>query len=208
MLFRDRTDAGEQLAEVIGSLDAKNTIVLALPRGGLPLGVIVAKKYAVSFDIILAKKIGHPTNSEYAIGAVAEGGTPILGEGYVEALHAEWVQEKVPLIQKEMSRKRAIYREILQENQLNDKDVLIVDDGIATGLTMFAAIRAAEEHQPKSVSVAVLVIPKATYGQLKQEVDKVYMLEVPQHFLGGVGAYYEQFPQLTDEQVKEMLKNR
>ncbi|MGO2853662.1 MAG: hypothetical protein ACTIBS_06755, partial [Tetragenococcus koreensis] len=103
MLFRDRTDAGEQLAGVIGSLDAKNTIVLALPRGGLPLGVIVAKKYAVSFDIILAKKIGHPTNSEYAIGAVAEGGTPILGEGYVEALHAEWVQEKVPLIQKEMS---------------------------------------------------------------------------------------------------------
>lgn len=208
MLLQDRTDAGEQLAEVVPSLNIKNTVVLALPRGGVPLGVIMAKKRGAPFDLILAKKIGHPTNSEYAIGAIAEGGRPILGEGYVEELHEKWVQDEVPRIQKEMLKKRELYRKVLPNQCLKDKDVLIVDDGIATGLTMFAAIKAVKERNPKSVSVAVPVIPKTTYEHLKQATEEVYMLEVPEHFLGGVGAYYEKFPQLTDEQVTEMLKNK
>lgn len=206
MLFRDRTDAGEQLAEKIGPLDVENLIVLSLPRGGVPLGEILAKKYTVPFGVILAKKIGHPTNTEYAIGAVAEGGTPIFGEGYVEKLHENWVQKEVPLIQEEMLRKRNLYREALKNISLKGRDVVIVDDGIATGLTMFAAIKAVEEIKPKSISVAVPVIPKTTYKKLKERVDEVYTVEVPDHFLGGVGAYYEKFPQLNDDQVKKILK--
>ncbi len=206
MLFRDRTDAGEQLAEKIGPLDVKNLVVLGLPRGGVPLAEIVAKKYTVPFDVILAKKIGAPTNAEYAIGAIAEGGTPIFGEGYVENLHGDWVQKEVPLIQEEMARKRNLYREDLKNIPLKDRDVLIVDDGIATGLTMFAAIKAVEEASPKSVSVAVPVVPKTSYEQLTKIVDEVYTVEVPARFLGGVGAYYEKFPQLNDEQVKKILK--
>jgi len=206
VLFRDRTDAGEQLAEKIGPLDVENLIVLGLPRGGVPLGEIVAKKYTVPFDIILAKKIGAPTNTEYAIGAIAEGGTPIFGEGYVENLHGNWVQKEVPLIQEEMARKRNLYRKDLKNISYKDRDVLIVDDGIATGLTMFAAIKAVAEATPKSVSVAVPVIPKTSYEQLKKIVDEVYAVEVPARFLGGVGAYYEKFPQLNDEQVKKILK--
>ncbi|GAA3015525.1 phosphoribosyltransferase [Tetragenococcus solitarius] len=208
MMFKDRTDAGEQLAAVVNPLDTKSTIVLALPRGGVPLGALIAKKYDVIFNIILAKKIGHPSNAEYAIGAIAENGKPIIGEGFSEKLHAEWLEKEILRLQKEMRRKRELYKENLQKLSLKNKEVLIVDDGIATGLTMFAAIRAVKKYQPKSVSVAVPVIPRISYEQLKQEVDEIYALEVPEYFLGGVGAYYENFPQLTDEQVKEMLENK
>lgn len=207
-MFKDRTDAGEQLVKGIDLLETKKLIVLALPRGGVPLGILIAKKFDVSFNIILAKKIGHPSNSEYAIGAVAENGKPILGEGFRKNLHGEWLQRRVLQIQEEMAHKRILYKEKRQNLLLKNKDILIVDDGIATGLTMFAAIRAVKEHEPKSVSVAVPIIPKMAYKQLEQEVDKIYVVEVPEHFLGGVGAYYEKFPQLTDEQVKEMLKNK
>jgi len=208
MLFRNREDAGKRLATAVESLRNKNLIIVALPRGGISLGVLIAKKQAVPFDVILAKKIGHPTNSEYAIGAVAEGGAPILGEGYVEQLHASWVKEELPRIQKEMTRKRTLYREDLESESLKGKDVLIVDDGIATGLTMFAAIQAVKKQEAKSVQVAIPVIPKTTYEQLKQRVDGVYALEIPAHFLGGIGAYYENFPQLSDEQVREWLKSK
>ncbi len=207
VLFRDRMDAGEQLAEAIGLLDVKNVVILSLPRGGIPLVKIIAKKQGAPLDIILAKKIGHPTNPEYAIGAIAEGGTPILGDGYVEKLHAQWVQKEIPFIRVEMARKRTLYRESLKDSTLKDKNVVIVDDGIATGLTMFAAIKAVKEAGPKSVSVAVPVIPKTIYEQLKQTVDKVYAVKAPDDFLGGVGAYYASFPQLKDEQVKEILKS-
>lgn len=208
MLFRDRTDAGKRLATAIESLSKKDLVVLALPRGGLPLGVLIAQQRDAPFGMILAKKIGHPTNSEYAIGAVAEGGAPILGEGYVERLHASWVKEEVPRIQKEMAHKRTLYGEYLKNECLKGQDILIVDDGIATGLTMFAAIQAVSEQEPNSIQVAVPVVPEATYEQLKQKVEDIYVLEAPAHFLGGIGAYYENFPQLTDEQVKDWLKRK
>lgn len=205
MRFENRADAGEQLAMSIEISDPSNTIILALPRGGVPLGIAVAKKYAVSFDVILAKKIGHPFHSEYAIGAIAEGGAPLFNEAEKNDLDSGWINEEVLRIRKDMKRRRARYDQVLKKKSLSGKDVILVDDGIATGMTMFAAIEAVKKEGPDRIIIAVPIIPKDTYCKLKKQVDQVYSVDVPEYFLGAVGAYYRHFPQLQDEEVQKWL---
>ncbi|UUX33771.1 phosphoribosyltransferase [Fundicoccus culcitae] len=207
MLFKDRMDAGKQLARKIPTTQTNDTIVLALPRGGVPLAVEIVKYLHCDFDVILAKKIGHPRNSEYAIGAIAEGGQPIYNQHEVAMIDKAWLAEKITQIQAEMARRRRLYDTILTAKDLKDRSVIIVDDGIATGMTMFAAIEAARVAGVSHLAVAVPVIPKDTYEQLQRAADAVYYLQVPNRFLGAVGAYYQSFPQVMDFEVQELIKS-
>lgn len=208
MRFKDRMDAGKQLAETLTTLDTSNTVVIGLPRGGVPLALELAAKLNVPYDVILAKKIGHPESSEYEIGAIAEGGEPIFNQEEIVTIQSEWLKNELNDIQKEMVRRRTLYNKVLETQELSAKDVIIVDDGIATGFTMFAAIKAVKKLQAKSISVAVPIIPKQTYQKLTVEVDHLYCIEIANPFLGAVGAYYQSYPQLDDIAVQKMLAGK
>lgn len=207
MLFIDREDAGRQLSDKVNIDDREEAVVLALPRGGVPLGIIMANTYHVPFDIILSKKIGHPFHSEYAVGAVSERGEPLFNDSEVDQIDPEWVSREVLDIREKMAQRRKTYLPFLQKQVLKEKSVIIVDDGIATGLTMRAAVSAVREEGAKDITVAVPVIPEDTYRELEKLVDKVIALEVPTHFLGAVGAYYTVFPQVSDEEVIRLLQS-
>lgn len=205
MLFKDRIDAAEQLSENIRVTRPKDTIVLALPRGGVPMGLVLAKQHSLPFDVVLAKKLVHPSYSEVAIGAMAEEGTPILNPQIT--VEQNWIDQEIERVQNENERRRKLYDEIAEKQDLTGKDVIIVDDGIATGMTMFAAIAAVKGKQVKQITVAVPIIPQETFQALKQQVDRVAFVEVPEYFLGAVGAYYQHFPQISDQEIQAMLKD-
>lgn len=205
MRFKDRMDAGEHLADLIKVNNPQNTVVLALPRGGIPLGICVSKKCQIPLDVVLAKKIGHPMQPEFAIGAVAEGGEPILNTDIL--VEPDWINHELKDIRKETKRRRKLYDEVIKKQTLKGKDVIIVDDGIATGMTMFAAIEAVKEQEPNRVTVAVPIMPRDTFKQIEDRVEEVISIEIPEQFLGAVGAYYEDFPQISDQEVQELLEN-
>lgn len=207
MKFNNREDAGKQLAEKVEVKDRENTVVMALPRGGVPLGVEIAKRHQLPLDIILSKKIGHPTHSEYAIGALSEHGDPIMDETSTKLLDPEWLETELKRIQNEMARRQRTYSEVLTKQALKGKTVILTDDGIATGMTMKAAIKAVEAQEADKIIVAVPVIPQDTYKELKGLVDDVAFVDVPDIFKGAVGAYYRSFPQVEDEEVMAMLRS-
>lgn len=205
-MFKDREDAGKQLALVVAITRPEETVVLGLPRGGVPLAVEVSQHHQTALDIILAKKIGHPLNPEFAIGAVAEGGRPIYNQSEVAQVNPGWLEKRLESIHYEMAKRRKQYDVILKGKSLENRDVIIVDDGIATGQTMFAAIEAVKERKPRSLAVAVPVIASDTYRALIELVDEIYVVTVTAHFLGSVGAYYQAFPQVSDRVVENLLK--
>lgn len=204
MLFRDRFDAGERLANQFEQQPDPNTVVLALPRGGIPLGISIAKILSAPLDVALAKKIGHPSHREFAIGAIAEGGEPILDDTIF--VDKDWLQSEIKNVRAEIQRRREMYDEVLDKQSLENKVVILVDDGIATGMTMFAAIEAVTAENPRKIIVAVPIIPQSTYKHLQRMVDEIVYVDVPNHFLGAVGAYYRSFPQLQDLEVIKMLE--
>lgn len=203
MRFKDRIDAGDQLADLISSKITEDMIVLALPRGGVPLGISVSKKTSAPLDLVLAKKIGHPSHSEFAIGALAEDGEPILNEDVT--INKDWLTNEILKIENQIKKRRKLYADVLVKQSLKNKNILLVDDGIATGMTMLAAINAVKMHNPIKIFVAVPIIPKDTYALLENLVDEVYAIDVPERFLGAVGAYYQKFPQISDKEVTEIL---
>lgn len=204
MRFIDREDAGNQLAEKVEITDSENAVVLALPRGGIPLGVSVSKHHNIPLDVVLAKKITHPIQTEFAIGAVAEDGKPIANPN--ANIKQNWIETELPKVREEIKRRRNLYNDVLTKQSFKNKEVIIVDDGIATGMTMLAAIEAVKEEEPSRLTVAVPIIPKGTYAELVDLVDEVYYIEVPEQFRGAVGAYYKQFPQLSDDTVNGILR--
>lgn len=205
MRFKNRQDAGKQLAKLVKSKISKESVVLALPRGGVPLGICISNEVSAPLDLVLAKKIGHPSHRKFAIGAMAEDGKPILNKDI--AVNSDWLENKILEINKQIKERREMYADILVKQPLENKVVLIVDDGIATGMTMFAAIEAVKMHKPAKILVAVPIIPKDTYDILISSVDEVLALDVPERFLGAVGAYYDDFSQVSDLEVTEMMTN-
>ncbi|SHF07804.1 Predicted phosphoribosyltransferase [Atopostipes suicloacalis DSM 15692] len=204
MFFRNRRDAGNQLAEKLTVNQPENTVVLALPRGGVPLAIEISKRHSIPFDVVHAKKIVHPLQREFAIGAIAEKGEPILNtEVDVEQT---WIDQEIHRVREEIARRRDLYDTFLEQEPLEEKEIILVDDGIATGMTMFAAIEAIKNQQPNKITVAVPIIPEDTYNHLKTLVDDIIYIEVPEQFLGAVGAYYQQFPQISDEEIPTMIK--
>jgi len=203
MIFKDRKEAGEKLAEKLRALKDEDMVIYALPRGGVVLGKVIAKALGQPLDLLVVRKVGHPTDPEYAVGAVADDGhTRFSEEG--EGLQKE-LKESIEKERKEAERRRKVYTEDKTISALG-KTAVIVDDGIATGLTMELAISEILHQKPKKVIVAIPVVPSDTAEKLKKEIDELVAIDIDKNYLGAVGAYYEFFPQLTDEEVINLLK--
>jgi predicted phosphoribosyltransferase len=208
MRFRDRADAGRRLAAALAPYRGEEGVIYPLPRGGVVLGAEIAKALGMPVDLIIPRKIGHPYNEEYAICAVTETGQPVCNEFEVARVDKAWFERKVAEARVEARRRRELYLGGRKPLEVKDKTAILVDDGIATGLTMRAAIRDARDRHPATLVVAVPVAPADTAELLRQEVDDVVTLDIPEFYLGAVGAYYADFPQLSDEEVIGLLSLR
>lgn len=205
--FDDRTDAGRRLAEALRDRGTEADVVLAIPRGGLPLGRAVADALGLPLDVIVASKIGAPGNPEYAIGAAASDGSAWLDEAAIERSGAddEYVERERRREAENARRKAERYRGDRPEPDLRGKAVLLVDDGAATGSTAIAAVRLARERGADRVAVAVPVGPPAAIDDLEAEADEVVCPKVTPSF-GAVGQFYRNFGQVTDEEAMAYLR--
>lgn len=207
-MFRDRASAGKLLAEWLSKYRGKEAIVLALPRGGVVTGYEVASSLGLPLDIIAVRKIGHPHAPEYAIGAVDEKGTRILNESVIATLDTKWLAEETERQRKEALRRARAYRGKRRALPLKGKIAILVDDGIATGLTMRLAVRYVRSQIPEKIIVAVPVATAESLVDLKSEgVDEIFVLEPPAGFAGAVGAHYAHFDQVEDDEVVSLLRN-
>lgn len=206
MRFRDRTEAGQRLAEALSKYRDQPGIVYPLPRGGVPLALEIATALRMPIDLVIPRKIGHPYNPEYAICAVCEIGDPVCNEWELARVDRQWFAQRVHAERTEARRRRERYLEGRAPLPAAGKTAIVVDDGIATGLTMRAAVREVKGRGPAHVVVAVPVSPKDTAELLRQEVDEVVALDIPEFYLGAVGAYYEDFSQISDEEVITLLR--
>ena len=204
-MFRNREEAGKQLARALEGYRGTDAVVLALPRGGVIIGERVAKGLGLPLDIVVARKVGHPTNPEYAICAVDERGTRLCNKAELKRIDKKWLNQAVEQEQQEAQRRIALYRGKKAPISISGKTVIIVDDGIATGLTMRLAVQAVKTQGPKKVVVAVPVVPSDVAMKIKREADELVVLLPPEDFLGAVGAHYEYFPQVEDAEVIRLL---
>ena len=207
MRFRDRVDAGRRLAEALKKYRDQDGIVYALPRGGVVLGAEIARALRLPLDLIIPRKIGHPMSPEYAICAVVEEGEMVCNEWEVARVDPQWFKRVVAAEREEARRRRALYLKGRPRLPVEGKTAIIVDDGIATGLTMEAAIRDIKSKNPARVVVAVPVAPRDTAERLGREVDEIVALDIPEYYLGAVGAYYDDFPQVSDEEVVALMRH-
>jgi putative phosphoribosyl transferase len=207
MYFKDRIDAGQKLAEaVLKYKGIKNVVVYALPRGGTVIGREVAKKIGCPLDLLIIRKIGHPFSEEYAIGATSEKGTAVFNEIELQSIDKKWLENEMEKKKAEAKLKRELYFKDRQHINPKGKIAIIVDDGIATGLTMSAAIKEIKTNKPEKIIVAVPVAPKEAVDSMKKEVDEFIALYVPEIYLGAVGDYYENFDQVSDQEVLTLIK--
>lgn len=203
-MFKDRIDAGQRLAETLKKRGVSADIIIALPRGGVEVGRAVADALGLPLDIVVPRKIGAPGNPEYAIGAIAESGEPV-GDAELAAADPKWLVKAVAGERALARRRLDVYRKGMPPRVLNGKRVVIVDDGMATGLTMRAAIATTKAEGAAALIVAVPVAPPDTVSRISGETDVVVALETPA-FFGAVGEFYEKFPQVEDEEVVRLLK--
>ncbi|SFR32968.1 phosphoribosyltransferase [Halogeometricum limi] len=206
-MFTDRTDAGERLADELREADVDVDVVLAIPRGGLPVGRAVADALGVPLDVVVASKVGAPGNPELAIGAVAGDGSLWLNESLVERLgvgedYVEREREREAEVAREKVR---AYRDGETLPDVAGKRVVVVDDGVATGATAFACIRMLREAGAERVVFAVPVAAAATVPQLREEADEVVVVEVPASF-SAVGYHYRDFGQVSDREAIAYLE--
>jgi putative phosphoribosyl transferase len=208
MIFKNRVEAGQKLAETLNKFkDAKDTIILSLPRGGVVVGYEVAKILNLPLDIVVPRKIGAPGDPEFAIGAITETGEGIFDEMTIGAygITESYLQNEIKKEKAEAERRLTLYRGPRPPLDLRNKTVIIVDDGLATGLTMRAAIKTIKKFGATKIVVAIPVAPPDTAELIKKEVDEFICLLTPT-FFGSVGEFYDEFPQTADEEVIELLK--
>ena len=207
VLFSDRVDAGRRLVSALRGLVDKDAIVLAIPRGGVVVGYEVAKALGVPLDVIIPRKIGAPGNPELAIGAMTEDGTVLLNERLVEQLQVSdyYIKRESAAQKLEIQRRLKLYRGEVPYPSLANRDVILVDDGIATGFTMKAALASVRKRGAKTVVVAIPVGPPSTIMELEQEADHVVCLHTPSSFY-AIGQFYRDFTQTRDEEVTILLK--
>ena len=208
MKFKDRTEAGQVLARKLAAYaNYADVVVLALPRGGVPVAFEIATALNLPLDVFLVRKLGVPGQNELAMGAIASTGVRVLNQDIVRSLRlSDAVIDKVAAQeQQELERRERLYRDDRPIPQLHERTVIIVDDGLATGATMRAAIEALRQQQPARIVVAVPISSPETCRDLAVEVDEIICVETPQPFC-SVGLWYEDFPQTTDEEVCALLK--
>ena len=206
-LFRDRIDAGRELAaQLTAYADRNDVLVLALPRGGVPVAFEVARQLHAPLDVFVIRKLGVPSHPELAMGAIATGGVRVLNDQVVQGMAIpDWIIDDVARHeQTELERRERAYRGGRPALDVRGQTVLLIDDGLATGSSMRAAIAALRKRKPTSIVVGVPVGAEVTCANLKEEADEVICLQTPESFL-AVGCWYEDFSQTTGEEVRELL---
>lgn len=205
-LFKDRHEAGQKLVKILEDFKGKNAIVLALPRGGVVVSAEIAKILNLPLDIIVTRKIGSPESEEYAIGAIDVDGDGVWNKEELKRINKEWLAQKIKKEKEEAKRRLSLYRQGRTPLDLRGKISIIADDGIATGLTIKAAIKYARKLGAQKIVVASPLAPREAASDLKKEVDEMRILETPSAFF-AIGQFYETFPQVEDEEVIKILKN-
>ena len=207
--FANRTEAGRLLAEkLIKYADRDDVIVLGLPRGGVPVAYEVAKRLGAPLDVFIVRKLGVPGFEELAAGAIASGGVRVLNEDVMRTIpHADEAIEAVTARETaELERREHEYRAGRPAPELRDRVVILIDDGLATGATMRAAVKALRQSAATKIVVAVPVGPPDTCRQIEQQADETICLSTPE-FFQAVGQYYEDFSQASDDDVRELLSS-
>ena len=205
--FRDRSEAGQQLAQELWAYaNREDVIVLALPRGGVPVAFQVARALHVPLDVFVVRKLGVPGHEELAMGAIASGGVLVTEPAVIEhlAIPSDVLADVAAREEQERLRREKEYRGDRPEPDVRGRTVILVDDGLATGSTMRAAVAALRKLQPAKIVVAVPVAALATCAELASEVDDIVCMRTPEPF-HAVGVWYEEFSQTTDEEVRALL---
>ncbi len=208
MLFSNRTDAGKKLAERLsGYSGRKDLLVLALPRGGVPVAFEVARELGAQLDVFIVRKLGVPGHEELAMGAIASGGIRVLNMDVVRSLRIsdDTIAAVAAAEQVELERREHLYRKGRPEPDIEGRTVILIDDGLATGATMSAAVQAVRVKKPAHLTVAVPTAAKDACDEFEREVDEVICLTTPEPFY-GVGAWYADFSQTSDKEVCELLE--
>lgn len=205
MIFADRIDGGERLAKGLAHLAGSDCVVLAIPRGGVIVGEVIARELGAPLDVVVPRKIGAPGNPELAIGALAPG-IRVLDPRMVGALGVtdRYLEREIAEQEAEIERRQRAYRGGRPPQPVEGRVAIVVDDGVATGSTAVAALRWARARAAERVVLAVPVAPPQSLERLRAEADEVVVLETPQPFL-AVGEWYRDFDQTTDEQVVSAL---
>ena len=204
--FKNRIDAATQLAAKLSKYKNTSTIILAIPRGGVPIGYHIAKELKLPLEIVLSKKIGYPSNPEYAIGSVSLQG--VLINDTIIGIPKDYIEKESKKILHDLEVKFKRYMGNRAPMNLEGKNIIIVDDGIATGNTIKATILAVKKNKPKKIIVAVPVAPYNTANKLSEITDEFISLYIPKEFY-GVGQFYDDFSQVSDDEVIELLtKNK
>lgn len=210
-LFEDRADAGRRLAKALRAMKLEDPVVFALPRGGVPVAAEVARALHAPLDLLLVRKIGAPGQPEVAVAAVAEGPQPIVEIRNdilrLAGASPEYVQGELPHHLEEIERRRRLYLQGRSSPAVAGRTVVLVDDGIATGTTVRAALRSLRGRRPARIVLAVPVASAEELADLRSEVDELVCLLTPEPFV-AVGAYYRHFDQTTDEQVVALMARR
>jgi predicted phosphoribosyltransferase len=207
MLFNDRQEAGRLLAERLGFLKGKDVIVLAVPRGGVVVAAEVARALGAPLDVYITRKIGAPYNEELAIGAVAPDGSTVLDQGLVSSLGVspQYIEKETARQKTEIERRLKKYRGEAPPPRLAGRHVVLVDDGVATGATTLAALRALRQQKPQKLILAVPVGPPDSIQMLSAEADQVVCLATPEPFW-AVGRFFVDWSQTSDEEVIALLR--
>lgn len=206
MRFRDRVEAGRKLAAALAEYQGKEVVVYAIPRGGVVLGAEIAKALDAPLDLIIVRKVGHPQNPEYALCVVTENKQMVCDEAEAALVNKEELAETIAAERAEARRRREVYLAGRAPVAVVGKTAILVDDGVATGLTFIVALRELAEKKPKEIVAALPVLPEDAAEKIKAEGAKLVALEIAKDYAGAVGAYYEVFPQLLDEEVIRLLK--
>jgi predicted phosphoribosyltransferase len=205
--FADRREAGRVLAESLREFEGRSdVVVLALPRGGVPVGYEVAKTLGIPFDVFLVRKLGAPGQEELAMGAIASGGVVVINEEVVDGLRISWdlVEEAIHRERQELTRRERLYRGERPALEVDGRTVILVDDGLATGSTMRAAVRSLRRLRPDQIIVAVPTSARSTCDEFQSIADLCISVITPEPFR-AVGLWYENFEQVTDQEVCDLL---
>ncbi|MEH2027083.1 phosphoribosyltransferase [Nostoc sp.] len=207
MLFKDRRFAGQVLAkELAAYANDPDVLVLGLPRGGVPVAFEVAKALNAPLDVLVVRKLGVPDQEELAMGAIASGGVRIVNKNIISQVKIsdEVISRVAVQEERELERREQLYRPNRPLRDLQGRTVILVDDGLATGATMWAALVTVQKQQPAQIVIAVPVAAPETCQELETEVDEIVCISTPSPF-HSVGLWYESFPQTTDEEVRNLL---
>ena len=207
-VFRDRTDAGRKLAERLTAFSGAQAVVYAVPRGGVPVAVEVAGKLGASLDVVIPRKITIPGNPEAGFGAVTEDGTIVLNDALVRQLELTEpeIQQQAETTRAEVARRIAAFRVHLPETSVEGKTAIIIDDGLASGFTMVAAVKSMQRRKASQIVVAVPVASGPAYDLLKKMVNELVCLVVARTYGFAVASFYQHWHDLTDDEVVKFLE--